>query len=62
MAKILLGLTLILASTLTAWALFAEGYTIVIPALAAVLYLGVRCIRNGIHALAAWSEFRVEVD
>ena len=62
MSKILLGFTLILASTQTAWALFAEGHTIVMPAVAAFLYMGFRSIISGIHALGDWCEIRVEID
>lgn len=62
MSNILLGLALIFASMQTAWALFAEGHTVVLPAVAGFIYLGARCIRGGFRALADWCEVRIEVD
>ncbi len=62
MSKILLGFALIMAAMQNAWALLAEGQTVVLPAVAAFLYLGARCIRRGISALADWCEVRIEID
>ena len=62
MSKILLGFALIMASMQTAWALFAEGQTVVLPAVAAFLYLGARCIKGGISALSEWCEVHIEID
>ena len=47
MSQLLFGLALISAALQTAWALIADGQSLVLPVVAEILYVGWRKVRGG---------------